>query len=421
MVRSIGSWILMMWAVALFACESARSAPPRITTPVTDNANVLEATQRDALSARLAAHRERTGVQVALLTVATLRGEPIEDFSHRTAVAWGGGSRANNDGVLVTLAVQDRRSRIEVGYGLEAELTDGRTRVMLDSARPFLRRADYAGAFGSILDGIEARTQGRPAPTAAPAFRMGPAVAPPADDTAMWWVLLGAVLAVVFVVVLMLRAETRRQEAARQRELDEELEAAERNARREAERRARMEAARRDQERFEAARKERERRDAEQRARANADEAPAPKDPVSSQASHPPMKSSPADGVHQATRAAEDSKRRQAKQDAEDARRRRQAAQDAEAARRRRQEQQDAEDARRRRQAAEDEDEARRRSSSSGWNSGWSSGSSTFGSSSSSSDSGSSSWGSSDSSGSSSDSWSGGGGDFGGGGSSGDW
>jgi len=419
MVRSIGSWILMMWAVVLFACESARSAPPRITTPVTDNANVLTAAQRSTLSARLAAHRAQTGVQVALLTVASLNGEPIEDFSHRTAVAWGGGSRANNDGVLVTFAVQDHRSRIEVGYGLEAELTDGRTRAMLDGARPFLRRADYAGAFGSILDGIEAQTQARRASTAT-AFQMAPAERPPQDDTALWWVLLGVGLAVVFLVAVMLRAQARQQEITRQRELDEELEESKRRQRREAERQARLEAARRDQDRLEAARKDQERRDAEDRARAKSEEEPASQNRVPPRASYPTVKSSPAFSVHQAAR------------DAEDARRRRQAAEDAEADRRRRQEQQDAEDARRRRQAAADAEDDRRRSSSSGWISGLSWGSSDFSSSSSSSDSGSSSssssssdsgsssWGSSDSSSSSSD-WSGGGGDFGGGGSSGDW
>lgn len=71
------------------ACESSNDAPPRITNPVNDYANVLSQYDRDILSSRLLDFKNRTHIQVAILTVNTTGGEPIEDFSHRAAEALG--------------------------------------------------------------------------------------------------------------------------------------------------------------------------------------------------------------------------------------------------------------------------------------------------------------------------------------------
>jgi uncharacterized protein len=115
-------------SLALFLCAAISALAvdiPKIEHPVNDNANILSSSARSRIEESLRAHREKTGVQVAVLTVDTTGELPIEDFSLKTAEGWGGGSRGKDDGVLFTLAVKDRKMRIEVGYGLEPALTDG--------------------------------------------------------------------------------------------------------------------------------------------------------------------------------------------------------------------------------------------------------------------------------------------------------
>ncbi len=424
MVKLRMFWLWALVLVAMVACEQTRDAPPRIATPVTDNAGVLSDADEAALATRLAAHRQRTGVQVALLTITTLNGEPIEDFSHRTAVAWGGGSRERNDGVLVTLAIRDHRSRIEVGYGLEAELPDGRTRGMLDGARPFLRRSDYAGAFGSILDGIETHTAGRrasgdglfegaPQSSAAPVVTTAPAAPSDSGGVTIVLICLGALAVSGVLVWALVRADRKREREAREHEAEMEREARAQRAREEQARREREARAREAQER-----REREAREAAAKATPPPPKAspaptaastyktpaskPAPSPAVSSYTGAASLATAARDALQRADTRREDERRAEERR-AEERRAAARRDEEERAARRRRQDEED----RRRRREQDEEDDRRRASSSSSSSSWWGSDSSSSSGSSSSSDS--------------SSSWGGGGGDFGGGGSSSDW
>ncbi|WP_437288305.1 TPM domain-containing protein [Sorangium sp. So ce406] len=133
--------------VFLFTASSALAAPAvTIEAAVNDHAGVLTQAERDELTRKLLAHRERTGVQIAVLLVRTTGGVPIEEYSLEIAEAWGGGTKKQDNGVLYTLAIDDRRMRIEVGYGLEDILTDGVCRTVLDDSRDDLRRSQYGSA-----------------------------------------------------------------------------------------------------------------------------------------------------------------------------------------------------------------------------------------------------------------------------------
>ncbi len=122
---------------------------------VVDLAEVLNAGTRTELNARLKDLEAATTVQVVVLTLNSLEGEPIENFSHQTAVKWRIGQKGKDNGVLITVAVKDRKYRIEVGYGLESTLPDslagsiGRQYLV-----PNFRKGDFAGGIVAAVNEI---------------------------------------------------------------------------------------------------------------------------------------------------------------------------------------------------------------------------------------------------------------------------
>lgn len=128
-----------------------------IGAPVVDQAGILTEPERSSISSRLRALRNSSGVQMAVVTVLSTYGEPLADFSHRTAVAWGGGQRGRDDGLLLTLAIGEQRLRLETGYGLEAKIPDVAARQMIDSAKSELQAKRYGAAIEKVLDQICAR------------------------------------------------------------------------------------------------------------------------------------------------------------------------------------------------------------------------------------------------------------------------
>lgn len=151
------------------ALDFATPAPEvPIDAPVNDYADVLSPAAEAHLEATL---RQLYGggagaVQMAVLTIPSTHGEPIEDFSYRVASAWAGGEQGRDNGVLLTLAIQDRRIRLEVGRGLEDVIPDHRAAGLIESMKQHLRRDDYARAIAHAIWGVAHRTAYRgPSPT----------------------------------------------------------------------------------------------------------------------------------------------------------------------------------------------------------------------------------------------------------------
>jgi len=113
---------------------------------VSDFAGVIDPATRNQLDAYCAIVERSTGAQMALVTVPSLAGEPIEDVANTLYRAWGVGQKGKNEGILLLLAVNDRRDRLEVGYGLEPILPDGLDGSILREMRPALRRKDFGDA-----------------------------------------------------------------------------------------------------------------------------------------------------------------------------------------------------------------------------------------------------------------------------------
>lgn len=113
---------------------------------VSDFAGVVDPAAQRALESYCARVEAATGAQIALVTIPTLNGEPVEDVANVLFRKWGIGNKKNNEGVLVLLSIQDRRSRVEVGYGLEPLIPDGFAGSVLRDMRPSLKAGDYGSA-----------------------------------------------------------------------------------------------------------------------------------------------------------------------------------------------------------------------------------------------------------------------------------
>jgi len=113
---------------------------------VNDFAGGMDANGKRALEDYCARVERATGAQLAFVTVKTLEEEPIEDVANRLFREWAIGKRGKDEGLLVLLAVDDRKNRAEVGYGLEPIISDGAAGGVLRGLRPLLRQNDYSGA-----------------------------------------------------------------------------------------------------------------------------------------------------------------------------------------------------------------------------------------------------------------------------------
>lgn len=138
---------------------------PPLTGRVMDLAHLLPPEVVASLSADLAAHEQRTGHQIALLTIPSLEGDSLEDFSHRVATTWKLGRKGADTGVLLLVVPGDRRVRIEVGYGLEGRLTDARvSRIIRHDMAPRFRTGDFPGGITAGLTAIMRAIEGTEAP-----------------------------------------------------------------------------------------------------------------------------------------------------------------------------------------------------------------------------------------------------------------
>ncbi len=147
---------------------------PALAARVTDRTATLSEAERAALESKLAAFEAQTGNQLVVLMVPSTKPEPIEAYTLRVAEAWKIGRKGADNGALFVMAKDDRKMRIEVGYGLEGKLTDVQARrVIADDVAPLFRAGRYAAGLDAGVDRIIATLGPEAAapPAAAPARR----------------------------------------------------------------------------------------------------------------------------------------------------------------------------------------------------------------------------------------------------------
>jgi uncharacterized protein len=149
--------LLLVFFASLSFTSSALAVDWKALKPqgyISDFAGVIDAQSRDALDQYAAAVEKSTGAQMAFVILPTLQGEPIEDVANDLFHSWGVGQKNKDNGVMLLLVVRDRRSRLEIGHGLEEVLPDGFDGLLLDNMRPDLRAAQYGHALLTAAQAI---------------------------------------------------------------------------------------------------------------------------------------------------------------------------------------------------------------------------------------------------------------------------
>jgi uncharacterized protein len=143
-----------LFAPALFGIDTSKLKPSGY---VNDFAHALDAGSAQRLEAYCANLERVTGAQMAIVTVDSLDGEPIDDVANRLFREWGIGKKGKDEGILLLFAVRDRQDRAEVGYGLEPIVPDGSAGGVLRGIRPILQQGNYGGALFAAAQQIGSR------------------------------------------------------------------------------------------------------------------------------------------------------------------------------------------------------------------------------------------------------------------------
>jgi uncharacterized protein len=150
--------LLLACALVLAAAGLVAAAElPAYKGPINDLAGVLKAGDVQKLEAKALGYRQQTGSEIGVLIVPTLGNQALEDYAHDVFKTWGIGLKDKNNGVLFLVAIEEKKARVEVGYGLEGDLTDLECGRLVNKNSPmaqYFREGDYAGGVGAVLDGI---------------------------------------------------------------------------------------------------------------------------------------------------------------------------------------------------------------------------------------------------------------------------
>jgi uncharacterized protein len=162
--RALAALFLLAFALAGAQAQDLLPVPP-LGARVIDQTGTLDAAQRQALEAKLAAFEQEKGSQLVMLMVPTTAPEDIASYANRVANAWKIGRKEVGDGILVVVAKNDRRMRIEVAKTLEGAVPDIAAARIIDFAmKPRFRENDFAGGLDAAADQLIARVKGEPLP-----------------------------------------------------------------------------------------------------------------------------------------------------------------------------------------------------------------------------------------------------------------
>lgn len=136
--------VLAFGFLFLSVISFAKEIPAKSDRLVNDYANVLSASEESALETKLRGYYDTTSTQIAVVLENSLEGDDLFDYCQRLATAWGIGEKGKNNGVLLYVAIGDRKARIHTGYGMEATITDAMsTRIRTQQMNPAFKAGNY--------------------------------------------------------------------------------------------------------------------------------------------------------------------------------------------------------------------------------------------------------------------------------------
>jgi uncharacterized protein len=153
----IGAGVLLLFALLLLAPLAGAFAQslPALTGRVVDNAGMIDAATEAAITGKLADFEAKSSDQIVVATIPDLGGEAIEPYANRLFRQWRLGQAGENNGILLLVSRDDRRMRIEVGYGLEGTLTDLHSKLIIENTlTPAFRAGDFSGGISAAVDDI---------------------------------------------------------------------------------------------------------------------------------------------------------------------------------------------------------------------------------------------------------------------------
>lgn len=169
--------------------ETTLPAPPTEDIYVADFAHMVQGEDRAKMLAIGEDLDNRFGAQLAVVTIDTLGGDDIESYANRLFRAWGIGNAEKNNGVLLLIAKEDRKFRVEVGYGLEGAITDGYAGEVLDGMTPRFQAGEYSPgileAYRKLAQKIYGEYGEVPPAALFPSKAAGPAVAAEEEEWTM--------------------------------------------------------------------------------------------------------------------------------------------------------------------------------------------------------------------------------------------
>ena len=133
MNRYLSKYLTVLFLITALFSFAQIEVPPLNNRPIVDLADILSENEEQSLNQELMAFADSTGSQIAILTVTDLEGEAIEELGIRTADKWKIGRKGIDDGVIIIVAKNNRKVRLEVGYGLEGALTDALSRRIIEN------------------------------------------------------------------------------------------------------------------------------------------------------------------------------------------------------------------------------------------------------------------------------------------------
>jgi len=152
---SLSRPFLLLLLVILAAAPATAQDFPKLTGRVVDAANIIPDADEAALTQKLEAVEQASSRQLVVATVPSLQGYPIEDYGYKLGRAWGIGQKGANNGMILLVAPEERKVRIEVGYGLEPIMTDALAGDIISGRiLPAFKQGDYPGGINAGADAI---------------------------------------------------------------------------------------------------------------------------------------------------------------------------------------------------------------------------------------------------------------------------